>query len=46
MTGYSANYDWNSLIVAPTNMSLSLQKLMEREESMPPLAVLRGSLPR
>ncbi|MBT2287890.1 polyphosphate kinase 1 [Paenibacillus albidus] len=31
MTGYSANYDWNSFIVAPTNMSLSLQKLMMRE---------------
>ncbi|MFF2911324.1 polyphosphate kinase 1 [Paenibacillus sp. NPDC057934] len=31
MTGYSANYDWNSFIVAPTNMSLSIQKLMQRE---------------
>ncbi|MNO49910.1 Polyphosphate kinase [compost metagenome] len=31
MTGYSANFDWNSFIVAPTNMSLSLQKLMNRE---------------
>lgn len=31
MTGYSANYNWNSFIVAPTNMSLSLQKLILRE---------------
>jgi polyphosphate kinase len=31
MTGYSADFDWNSFIVAPTNMSLSLQKLMNRE---------------
>ncbi|MCL6605353.1 MAG: polyphosphate kinase 1 [Paenibacillus sp.] len=31
MTGYSAKYDWNSFIVAPTNMSLSLQRLMLRE---------------
>lgn len=31
MTGYSANFDWHSFIVAPTNMSLSLQKLMMRE---------------
>lgn len=31
MTGYSANFDWNAFIVAPTNMSLSLQKLMMRE---------------
>lgn len=31
MTGYSANYDWNSFIVAPTNMSQSLQNLMHRE---------------
>lgn len=31
MTGYSADFDWNSFIVAPTNMSLSLQKLMKRE---------------
>ncbi|WP_379126978.1 polyphosphate kinase 1 [Paenibacillus sp. sgz500958] len=31
MTGYSSNHDWNSLIVAPTDMSLSLQKLILRE---------------
>jgi polyphosphate kinase len=31
MTGYSTNYHWNSLIVAPTNMSLSLKQLMQRE---------------
>lgn len=31
MTGYSANHNWNSFIVAPTNMSLSLQKLILRE---------------
>lgn len=31
MTGYSADFDWNSFIVAPTDMSLSLQKLMKRE---------------
>lgn len=31
MTGYSANYDWNAFIVAPTNMSLSLQRLILRE---------------
>jgi polyphosphate kinase len=31
MTGYSADFDWHSFIVAPTDMSLSLQKLMLRE---------------
>lgn len=31
MTGYSANYNWHSFIVAPTDMSHSLQKLMQRE---------------
>ncbi|ASA21858.1 polyphosphate kinase 1 [Paenibacillus donghaensis] len=31
MTGYSADYDWNSFIVAPTDMSQSLQALMQRE---------------
>lgn len=31
MTGYSADFDWNAFIVAPTDMSLSLQKLMKRE---------------
>lgn len=31
MTGYSADYDWNAFIVAPTNMSLSLQRLIMRE---------------
>ncbi|WP_150271556.1 polyphosphate kinase 1 [Paenibacillus tepidiphilus] len=31
ITGYSANYDWNALIVAPTDMSMSLQKLIMRE---------------
>lgn len=31
MTGYSANYNWHSFIIAPTDMSHSLQKLMQRE---------------
>lgn len=31
ITGYSVNHQWNAFIVAPSSMSLSLQKLIQRE---------------
>ncbi|KAA9006548.1 polyphosphate kinase 1 [Paenibacillus spiritus] len=33
ITGYSEQKDWNAFIVAPSGMSLSLQKLIQREAS-------------